>query len=74
MIGLQLDFYLIWAIIIASVEHGSIYLKGFEGSVLRVGVTGQIGRNYFQTGLGEMYMVPEKQNYLEAESSVLATL
>ena len=37
-------------------------------------MTGQIGRSYFQTGLGEMYMVPEKQKYLEAESSILATL
>ena len=37
-------------------------------------MAGQIGRHYFEAGLGEMYMVPEKQKYLEvAESSILAT-
>lgn len=38
-------------------------------------MAGQIGRHYFEAGLGEMYMVPEKQKYLEAaESSILATI
>lgn len=37
-------------------------------------MAGQIGRHYFEAGLGEMYMVPEKQKYLKAESSILATI